>query len=92
MLIPPRQRGGLLGSIVRAIINTSNAALVAADMVKHRFDDMRLDTDIGHAGSNRAPNVVNDPVAYARAFVEKVLLVRPGRKLEYCVTHCAVTS
>ena len=66
---------------------TSNAALVAADMVKHRLDNVRRDADIGHACRDRPANVVNGPTAHTGTFVEQVLLVRPGRKLEYCVTN-----
>src|ERR1700731_2693246 len=55
------QRRRLLGRVRASIVNTSNAALVAADMVKHRFDNVRLYADVGHARRDRPANVVNGP-------------------------------
>ena len=55
-------------------------------MVKHRFDNVRLHTNVGHARRDRAADVVNHPVAHTGAFVENVLRICPGRELEHCVT------
>ena len=82
MLIPPRQRRGLFGGIGRPVIDAGDAALVAADVVQYRLDHVRLYTDVGHAGRDRAAKVVKDPVVDAGAFTEKVLRIGPGRKLE----------
>jgi hypothetical protein len=62
MLVPPRQRQRLLGRILRAVIDASDAALVAADMVQHRFDNVRLNADVSHAGGNSSADVVMNPM------------------------------
>ena len=78
MLIPPRQRRRLLGSVDRAsIINSSNAALMAADVVKHCLDDMRRYADIGHAGGYGTPDIVDNPAGYAGALIEFALAGAP---------------
>ena len=73
MLIPPRQRRRLLGSVGASIINTSNAALVAALMVKDLLDDVRRDADVGHAGRGRSAKVVNIPAVHTGALIKFVL-------------------
>src|SRR6476646_5363399 len=40
-IVAPRIEGGaFLGGVCRTIINSSNASLVAADVIQHGFDDM----------------------------------------------------
>ena len=51
-------------------------------MVKDLLDDVWRNADVGHAGCNRAPNIVNDPVAHAGALVEGALVEAPGCDLE----------
>src|SRR3984957_9685960 len=77
MFIPPRQRRRLLGSIGAPIVNTSNAAFVSADVVKHCFDYMRRYTDIGHAGRYRTPDIMDNPAGYAGALIKFVLASTP---------------
>ena len=50
-----------LGAVLRAIINTGDAALVAANMIEHCLDDVRLYAKLGHSSRHRAPQIVMHP-------------------------------
>jgi hypothetical protein len=41
MICPGIQGGPLLGSVCRTIVNARDASLMAANVIQHRFDDMR---------------------------------------------------
>ena len=51
-------------------------------MVKDCFDDVRRDADVGHAGRDRTPNVVNNPAGHAGALIKFALAETPGGGLE----------
>src|SRR6516162_11267868 len=81
MVFPQRKRGADLGRVAALVVDARRAALVAGLMVENLLDDMRLDSDVGHAGGNGAPKVVQRPGRrYARAPVEGGLRQRPIRE------------
>src|SRR6516162_11934042 len=89
MIGPRRERCALLLFVDRTIVDTGESSLVAADMVQHRFDDMRRDAKLGHAGRGAAAQIMLRPVIELRpsrgeAGVEFPLASRPG-----CEGPCA---
>src|SRR6516165_7761036 len=46
-------------------------------MVKHRFDNVRGYTDIGHTGRHRTPDIMDNPAGYAGALIKFVLASTP---------------
>ena len=62
MIGPRRERCALFLFVDRTIVDTGDSSLVAADMVQHRFDDMRRDAKLGHAGRDAAAQIMLRPV------------------------------
>ena len=50
---------------------------MAADVVKHRFNNVRRDADVGHAGRYRTPDIMDNPAGYAGALIKFVLASTP---------------
>src|SRR5262249_47284578 len=63
--------------VAAAIVAPGAPALVATLMVEHGLDNVRLDSDVGHPGGNRPPNVMHRPSRYAGTPVERGLAVLP---------------
>jgi hypothetical protein len=61
MLGPTGKRGGFFRFVTGAIVNPRNAPLVSRNMIQDRFDHMRGDTDLGHAGSGGAAKIMQGP-------------------------------
>ena len=61
VLAPQLERRPLLRRVARSIVDAGDAGLVAADVVQHRLDDVRLHAELCHAGSHRAPDIVQPP-------------------------------
>src|SRR5215470_149496 len=81
---PAVQRVRFLWQVRRAVIDARYARLVAADVVQHGFDDVRLYPDFGHAGGHGA-DVVQAPrkhlaVRFLYTFVKPFLGLRPTRE------------
>src|SRR5262245_10734516 len=47
----------LLRGVGGAIVDASHASLVSADVVQARFNDVRIDAKLSHAGGDSASNV-----------------------------------
>src|SRR5262249_21664374 len=84
MLAPQLQRRCNLTIIARAIVNPGDATLVARDVIKQSFDDVRLYADFfSHMCCRAATKIVQGPIRQRLAFgrdyssIEKVGRVRP---------------
>jgi hypothetical protein len=58
---PKIERRFLFCRIARSVVDASDASLVAADVVEHSLDDVRLHAKFGHAGSDSAPYIMQPP-------------------------------
>src|SRR5262245_54396840 len=76
---PTQQRLTHLPLILRTVIDAGDSAAVTAVVVQTRLDDVRVDTDIGHAGRDRSADVVDAPRFHAvtETPVEVLLAVAP---------------
>ena len=61
MIGPQLERGLLLRSVGGPVVDASDAALVAADVIDHGLDHVGRDAQLGHAGDGGSPQVVNAP-------------------------------
>src|SRR5262245_43654555 len=80
MIFPQRQRGAHLALVARSVVDASNAAAMAAMMVEHLLDDVRLHPEVGHPRCNASPDVVQHPLTNAGALIEIALAVDPARE------------
>ena len=80
---PALERRSLFGLVCCFVVDAGDAALVAADVVQARFDDVRLDADLGGVGREAAAQIVRRPVRQAspcnfgNALVERRRAVTP---------------
>jgi hypothetical protein len=44
---------------------------VAADVIKHRLDDMRLYANIGHARGDRSAEIMHGPILHTARHIER---------------------
>ena len=78
---PEIERLTFLCGVARTIVDASDPGLVAADMVEHGFDDVRLHAELGHAGRDRASHIMQPPGAdRGGLLVECELGLRPALK------------
>src|SRR5262245_60781612 len=82
VLAPAHQRrlhGALVGG---SVVDAGDAAAMAAEMVERGFDHVRLNADVGHAGSNGSANIVNPPRPHpaGEALIKVLPATRPGRE------------
>jgi hypothetical protein len=61
MLGPKIERLALLGRVGGAVVDSGDASLVAADMIEHRFDNMRQYSKFDNPGGDRAADVMQSP-------------------------------
>ena len=86
MLRPKVECASLLARVACAIVDARDPRLVAADMVDNGFDDVRLDAEVGHAGRDRAADIVQAPRCWRmpecgrHTGVESALGVAPSLK------------
>src|SRR5262245_32662878 len=80
MVGPHRQCGAHFALVTAAIVDPGDAAFVATLMVEHGFDNVRLDSDVGHFGGDRAPDVAQLPARHPRASIKVLLVKVPGLK------------
>src|SRR5262245_1504227 len=82
MLGPAGERRGNLAIVAAAVVDAGNPGAVATVVVKHRFDDVRHDADLGHVGRAASSEIVHGPLthAIAEALVERTLHVAPARE------------
>src|SRR5215831_7360560 len=73
---PHAERSLRLRLVFRFVVDTGHAALVAAEMVHHRLDHVRLDADLAHTGHDRSANIVELPMLHD-AILEAGLLHLP---------------
>src|SRR5262249_41307419 len=69
-ICPALERGAHVSFITCAVIDTSNAALVAGHMIKHCLDDVGLHAKFGHAGGASAAQIVQMPICNVQALVQ----------------------
>jgi len=61
MSAPLIERLSPFRSVLRSIVNAGNAGFVAADVVQNSLDDVRQNANVGHAGRDRTPQIVQAP-------------------------------
>jgi hypothetical protein len=55
VLSPKLERGSLFRGIARSVVDARDTSFVAADVVDHSLDDVRLHAKFGHACSDCTP-------------------------------------
>ena len=82
MVSPGVECEPLLQPIGRLIVDACYPALVPADVVQHRLDNVRLDADglLGHAGRDGSADIVDSPVWNIELGTELGLALRPSLK------------
>src|SRR6516165_4117960 len=83
---PALQRGRHGALIAGTIVNTTNAGTVAAEVIQHRFDVMRLDSDIGHTSRDSSTDVVKFPDGFhciGNPLVESLFALPPISKADF---------
>src|SRR5262249_25313884 len=80
MLSPARERRDFLRLVGCAIVDASNAALVARDVIEDSLDDVRLHTDLGCPGGKRSAQIVNCPRRNPESFIEPFPTSGPAGK------------
>src|SRR4029077_10787836 len=61
VFIPAGEGACFRARVTCFVVNASNAAAAATDVIQNRFDDMRLDADLGHAGRRTSSQIVQYP-------------------------------
>jgi hypothetical protein len=61
---PQRQRSAHLALIARPVIDPCDARPVAALVIEHGLNNVRLHAEVGHASGDRPPYVVDSPAPY----------------------------
>src|SRR5262249_51888895 len=80
MIRPTRKRGFHLRRVRCAIVDAGDSALVPTDMIYDRLDDMRLDSDLAHAGDKGAAEIVQAPLRDVQPLIERILRNDPSRE------------
>src|ERR1700760_1472873 len=61
MIRPNHQRGGDIAIIGGAVVDAGDAAFVPGAVIQQRFDDVRLNPELGHARRHGSPDVMDTP-------------------------------
>jgi len=79
---PQVQRFALFLVVSRPVVDTGNAALVSADVINNRLDDVRLHAQLGHASCCRPPQIMQHPIrnGIAKLLIQSVSAFRPAMK------------
>ena len=93
MLIPPRESLRFLSTVRSAVIDTRDTAFVAADVVGHRFDDVRLHADRSHASGSRAAQIMKRPMLQrASSLIQSQLRLGPPAEWPLTATEDEVAA
>src|SRR4029078_9323686 len=89
MFSPKVQRLAFLLIVGRSIIDARNTALMTRGMVQHRLDHMRLNSQLGHARGDGAPQIVRRPTrrafSYSRRYARVDLRLGLTQSLKACI-------
>ena len=82
VVAPARQCSRNRALVIRPVVGTGNAPAVTGIVVQDCLDVVRLDPDIGHAGSDGPSEIVQAPRFHdaGEASIEIELAAAPGRK------------
>src|SRR5262249_32973885 len=89
MRFPSGERRAHLARIARPIVDSSDAGLGPAPVVEIRLEAVRRNPNVGHAGGNAAPDVVQGPrLGDAGTLIECALFVPAGKTVRAeCTKH-----
>ena len=66
-----------------SVVDTGDTSLVAADVVQHRFNNVRLNAEIGHARRRRTAQIVetprHDPATSIQSFLCRIPIIETVR-------------
>jgi hypothetical protein len=77
MIRPTLERTPHFVGVFGAVVNTSNAAFVAADVIKHCFDDVGLYAKLCHSRCASPSEIMEHPGCNPDALIERRLCPAP---------------